>query len=411
MRVAVVGGGVVGLLCAHQLQRRGADVVLLERDRIGGGCSSGNAGWVCPSISVPLPAPGLVLQSLRWMLSADSPVYIQPTAVPRMAGWLIAFWKHCNRADYARGVRALAELARPAMAQLDQLASDGVEFESEQAGLLLLARSQPVLDAERGTLDEMGYGPYALLSERQVREKEPALTGEFAGGIDVLPERHVRPESMCAGVAASLRSRGAELLEGFHAARLEDDGRRVAAIVAEDDRRVHADAVVIATGAEAARLTRQLGASLPLQAGKGYSITIDQPSVRFRAPLHFAEAKIALTPFEGAHRVAGTMELSGINLSLKAKRVAALARNAEREIPGVLDGEARRDWVGMRPLTPDGLPLIGRLPARENVYVATGHQMLGVTLAASTGEALAQLMLEGRSDTDLRPFDPARFSR
>ena len=400
----------VGLLCAYHLQKRGAEVAVLERDRVGGGCSSGNAGWVCPSIAVPLPAPGLVLQSLRWMLSADSPLYIRPTAVPRMAGWLLAFWKHCNRRDYARGVRALAELAKPSMAQLDQLASDGVEFESERAGLLLLARSKAVLDAEQRTLAEMGYGPFSLLSPLQVREKEPALSGGFAGAIDVLPERHVRPESLCAGVAACLRRRGAEVLEGFHAVRLEGDRRRVAAIVDEGDREVRADAFVVATGAEAAPLGRQLGTRLPLQAGKGYSITIEQPRVRFRAPLHFAEAKIALTPFEGAHRVAGTMELSGVNLSLDPRRISALARNAEREFPGVLDGERREDWVGMRPLTPDGLPLIGRFPTRDNVYAATGHQMLGVTLAASTGEAIAQLILGGSCDTDLRPFDPARFA-
>jgi D-amino-acid dehydrogenase len=296
------------------------------------------------------------------------------------------------------------------MAQLDLLASDGVEFESERAGLLLLARSRAVLAAERGTLDELGYGPYLELSPRQVRGREPALTGKLAGGIDVLPERHVRPESMCAGVAAFLRGRGAQLLEGFHAARLEGDGRIVAAVVADDDRDVGADAFIIATGAEAAALAKQSGARLPLQAGKGYSITIEQSRLRFGTPLHFAEARIGLTPFEGAHRVAGTMELSGINSSLDPRRLSALARNAEREIPGVLDGEKREDWVGMRPLTPDGLPLIGRLPTRDNVYVATGHQMLGVTLAASTGDALAQLVLGGSSETDLRPFDPARFS-
>ncbi len=411
MRVAVIGGGVVGLLCAHHLQKRGADVVLLERDGIGGGCSLGNAGWVCPSISVPLPAPGLMLQSLRWMFRVDSPLYIKPTAVPRMAEWLLAFWKHCNRDDYARGVRALAALARPSMAQLDQLARDGIEFESARAGLLLLARSQAVLDAERHTLDELGYGPYTLLGPRRVREKEPALTGEFAGGIDVLPERHVRPESMCSAVAASLGSRGAEVLEDFHATRLEGDGRRVAAIVDEEGRQVDADAFVIATGAEAAALVRQLGASLPLQAGKGYSITVAQPRVRLRAPLHFAESKLALTPFEGAQRVAGTMELSGINSWLDPRRVSALAKKAELEIPGILDGERRDDWVGMRPLTPDGLPVIGRLPTRDNVYAATGHQMLGITLASSTGAALAPLVLGGSSDTDLRPFDPARFFR
>jgi D-amino-acid dehydrogenase len=177
----------------------------------------------------------------------------------------------------------------------------------------------------------------------------------------------------------------------------------------EDGGEIEADAFVIATGAEAAALSRQCGTSLPLQAGKGYSVTIDRPRLEVRYPLYLGDAKIGITPFGGALRVAGTMELSGINLTLDARRLEALERATERDLPGALAGEGRESWVGMRPITPDGLPILGRLPRSENVFVATGHQMLGVTLAPSTGKAMAELIAEGESSVDLEPFSPARF--
>ena len=171
-----------------------------------------------------------------------------------------------------------------------------------------------------------------------------------------------------------------------------------------------ADLFVLAAGAETAALVATLGRKLPVQAGKGYSITVRNAQVRLSQPLHVTPARIGFTPFRGAVRVIGTMEFSGINRRLDPRRIAILERAARRYLPGALEGAERDDWVGMRPVTPDGLPAIGRLPGFSNVYVATGHQMLGVTLAPSTGHALAQLLLDGRSDIDLAPFDPARFT-
>ncbi len=410
VRVAVVGGGVIGLCVAHSLRARGADVTVIERDRVGHGCSLGNGGWVCPSISTPLPGPGLTLASLRALTRSDSPLYIRPSALPRLAGWLWAFRRHCDAAHYATGVAALAALNADTATRYDELAAAGVAFEMRRNGLLLAFRDPRRCDAELDALSALapyGVGPVERLDGRGLAESEPGLAGGLEAGLVVHSDRHVRPETLTAGLAAHLRAGGAEIVEGFEVRWLVSEGRRVRA-AAGPGGDLEADVFVLATGAECGRLARQVGVRLSVTAGKGYSITVARPPVGMGRPAYLPEAKMGFTPFEGALRVLGTLELSGINRRLDPRRLANLERGARRYLPGLLDGGARQDWVGMRPVTPDGLPHIGRLPTRDNVYAATGHQMLGVTLAPATGHALAQAILEGRSDTDLCPFDPAR---
>lgn len=382
----------------------------MERDRVGAACSSGNAGWVTPSISMPLPAPGLRLRSLAWMLRPDSPLYIRPSAAPRMAGWLWSFWKHCNAHDFDRGTRAFADLGAQTMELYDQLAADGASFETRTDGLLMVFRECGDLDAELELLERFGYGPVRRVVGDELHAMEPCLDPGIGFGAHVTSERVVRPETVCSGTAELLRGSGAEILEGRRVVSLEiSAGRARAALLADGDR-LEGDAFLIATGAEAARLSAGAGSPLPIQAGKGYSITVEQPTVQVRYPLYLGDAMIGVTPFAGALRVAGTMELSGINLRLDQRRLAALGRGASREVPGVLEGGVQTPWVGMRPLAPDGLPILGALPPAGNLFVATGHQMLGVTLAPSTGKVMAQLILDGRSEVDLEPFSPRRFS-
>ena len=409
MRVVVIGGGVIGLFAAHYLAKQGAEVTLVERGRPGAACSSGNAGWITPSISIPLPAPGLRARSLRWMLRADSPLYIKPAATPRMLGFLLRFWKHCNRLDFRAGCEAFAELGRDTMARFDELEAEGITFEAHRDGLLMIFRRRDGLAAEREMLESLDYGPLRVLSADELLALEPAVAPGVAGGIHVLPERTVRPESMCAAMAQALAAAGVSLEIGRSVRGLVGEGGRARA-VRTDGGEIEGDAFLIATGAESGRLAADCECPLPLQAGKGYSITISEPEVTVRHPLYLAEAKAGMSPFAGGLRIAGTMELSGINLELDRRRVEALARAAEREVPGSSAGSGQVEWVGMRPLTPDGLPVLGRLPTRDNVYVSTGHQMLGMTLAPSSGLAMARLIIHGQSDRDLSAFDPGRFA-
>ncbi|MCG8467097.1 MAG: FAD-dependent oxidoreductase [Gemmatimonadetes bacterium] len=413
MNVAVIGGGVIGLLCAFELRRRGADVVVVDAGPMGGGCSTGNGGWVCPSIATPLPGPGTTTASLRWLLRADSPLYIRPAAIPGLAGWLWAFRGHCNRASYDAGVAALAALSERAADRYENLVDADIDCELERRGTLLATADPAELEREAEVLralEPYGVGPVEVWDRGALLADQPSLAPELAGALLVRSDAHVRPESLCGGLVAWLEENGARLWADMRVTGFRVDGRvvRAAATSAET---IEADAFVLATGAEIGGLARTLGLELPVTAGKGYSITIDGAGGALTRPVHIGDAKMGFTPFEGALRVLGTMELSGINARLDPRRVAALERAAIRYIPDLSLEQRRVDWVGMRPVTPDGLPVIGPAPGVSNAFVATGHQMLGVTLAPATGVAIAELVLEGRSSVELTRFGAGRFRR
>ena len=415
MRIGIVGGGVIGLFTAWYLKKLGADPVLIDSSTLGSGCSLGNTGWVFPSLATPLPAPGLTLQSFLWMLRRDSPLYIRPAALPTLAPWLLRFRSFCNGADQKRGIAALAALNEFTIERYDELAADGVQFEYSESGLLMAFRDADMAAASRKEVKlaaaagkSVGTELWSELDEAALYEREPLLRPGFRFGLALENDRHVRPESLTAGLGSALRDRGVEIHEGVAASGFRSEGHRVTAIVTSMGE-LDVDAVVLAAGVHTASLSRMLDWHLPLTAGKGYSITIEQPAKQLRQPLYLGGIKIGLSPFDGALRVAGTMELSGINSRLDPARIRSLRRQVSRavDIPEASDGG--QDWVGMRPIVPDSLPVIGKLPSRENVYVNAGHQMLGITLAPSSGWALAGLVLEGKSGIGLDAFSAERF--
>lgn len=437
MRVGVVGGGVIGLATAWQLKRMGADPFIVESRTVGSGCSWGNGGWVCPAISTPLPTPALTWGALLRTMRRDGPLYIKPSALPGLASWLVRFRARCAPAAYRRGLRALASLNAVTEERFGEIAADGVEFECARAGILFAFRDPAKAAAVRaemadvaqaaaevaGTPDWAGDADgtgvadgangvahrYRALDRAETYEQEPLLRPGFRCGILVESERHLRPESLTAGLARALRAAGADIHEGVSVTGFEGDDGTSVRTLATTAGPMDADAVVLAAGAETGLLAAKAGCAIPLTAGKGYSVTVDGPRHQLRQPLFLGDDKVGATPFDGALRFFGTMELSGINRRLDSRRVRAIRRAVVRgvKIPEAESGG--REWVGMRPMVPDTLPVLGKLPSRNNVYVNTGHQMLGVTLSASTGWAMAQLVVEGGCELDLAPFAPGRF--
>ena len=454
MRVGIVGGGAIGLCTAFYLRKLGADPVLIESSTLGSGCSLGNAGWVFPSKSTPLAAPGLTLKSLKWMLRRDSPLHIKPSALPRLIPWLMRFRSYCNHADQMRGIAAWVALNEVTMERYDELAADGVQFEYCESGLLMAfrdfaeaaatrneielvaaARSASRTDSGSGSRTGSGSGSGSgsvsasgngtgvssqaasgaavpsdcyELNEAQLYEREPMLRPGFRVGLFLDEGRHVRPESVMGGLGSSLRAKGMEVHQGVAVTGFRSEKQRVTAIVtSEGDLEV--DAVVLAAGAHTGSLSRMLGCPIPLIAGKGYSVTIEQPANQLRQPLLLGGDLIGLSPFKGALRFAGTMELSAVNSRMDAARVRSIRRQVSRALDIPEASEGGRAWMGMRPMVPDSLPVIGKLPSRENVYVNTGHQMSGITVGPSSGWALAGLMLEGKPGVDLGAFSAERF--
>ena len=409
-RVIVVGAGVIGLGIAWELQQRGVDVVVVEPDGVGLGCSAGNAGWISPGISTPLPSPGLPMRTLRWMMKSDSPLYMKPSLQPSFLRFMFQFWRHCNARDFTLGTAAMAALNASTMPTFDAWKAQGIEFEMHEDGLLYVGLdADGVREMARSVnaVPTLGYGDLEVLTGSAIRDLEPALSTRVGGAFLMHRERTVRPETVCDGLWMALEANGATLHVGRMIGGVVQQGHLHQ--VQTSHGTVEGDVVVIATGAWLGQTTELIGVKLPIQAGKGYSVTSAYTGTLPKHPLDVMEASMAITPFDGALRFAGTMELSGINLQMRPERVEAIRRGAATFLHDVTPGETQDVWVGMRPLTPDGLPVIGKLAALDNVYVAGGHQMLGVTLAAATAHNLARQIVEGTPPVELLAFSPARF--
>lgn len=412
MRVVVVGGGVVGLSCAFALLEDGHEIVVLERDTPGAGASAGNAGWVTPSLSTPLAAPGILRDGLRHALDPRGALVIRPRLDPSWVRWLWRFARASRRETFERGVEALLRLTRVTFGELDRMAAAGVVFEQHAAGLLAVGRDRAALHWFEDVFDALGRlgfeGGLHRLGPGDARALEPALSDAIGAALHATVDRHVEPTTLTDGLAAHLEARGVAVRTGCDVERLVRSGGDWR-VVSTDGADRRADAVVLAAAMGSTALVRPLGLRLPLLSAKGYSVTLPHTEPTPSLPLYLCEPKIGLTPFATGLRIAGFLEVGARNAAPSASRCRQLVDEARPYLVSLADAPAGEvGWAGFRPATPDSLPLLGRVPGAPGVLLATGHGMLGVTLAPATGAAVAAL-LRGEDDAWLAPFAPGRF--
>ncbi|HEX9888060.1 MAG TPA: FAD-dependent oxidoreductase [Nitriliruptorales bacterium] len=411
--VAVVGGGAIGLATAYELVRQGADVTVLEARQVGSGASWGNAGWIVPSLAGPVPAKGQIRYTLRSLRDPDSPVYLAPRLDPDLVRWAWGFWRRCNDRDHYDGLHATARLGAGSHDLYDRLRADGVDFEMWTDGLLFVSLQRAGAESELEylrVLEPYGYKlPDTVLEGDDLHAIEPFLSPDVAAGFIIGEERHVQPASLTTGLAEAIRRLGGTVVEGAEVTAIDRVGRHVTAVRTTAGV-FRPDQVLLAAGAWTTPLARHIGVNVPVLAGKGYSFSleVDQPPAR---PVYLGDVKVGVTPFGHQVRFAGTMEISGINLDLDRRRVKAIVNGARRFVRHWPEQPLREVWAGMRPMAPDGLPIMGRAPGLDNTFVSTGHAMLGITLAPASGVAMAELMLSGRTPEVLEPFGLERFGR
>jgi len=408
--VAVVGAGMVGLATAWFLQESGAEVTVYERDRVAAGASWGNAGWLTPSLTAPLPEPAVLRYGLRAVLSPRSPVYLPLRADPELMRFLVSFVRHSTPRRWRQGMAAYVALNERALPAFDVLAAGGVTAPTHRAAPFLAAYRSPrernALVAELRAIRDAGQKEvdFDLLTGEQARALEPALTESVGAAVQVHGQRFLHPPEYVRSLAFAVEQQGGRIVEGCAVEDLRDDGDGVALTTADGEHR-H-DAVVVATGAWLTSLTRRFGVRQPVQAGRGYSFSV--PVERMPAgPVYFPRQRVACTPLGGRLRIAGMMEFCRPGEPLDPRRVAAITDAVRPLLSGMDLDDRRNEWVGSRPCTADGLPLLGGTTS-PRVFVAGGHGMWGIALGPVTGMLMAQTVLKGEAPPELRPFDPLR---
>jgi D-amino-acid dehydrogenase len=413
MKAVVVGGGVVGLCCAYSLGGAGVETVVLEGGRVGAGASAGNAGWVTPSLATPLAGPGRLISDLKSALHPRGALVMRPALDTSWIRWLAQFRRHCTAERFSSGVRALLALSESTFEQLDAYRTAGVTYELGDAGILTVALDRKALawyaDLYQD-LRRLGFqGRLEELSGDEARALEPALGPAVACATQTTVDRFVRPESLTDGLAAHLRTCGMRIDEGRAVQSVERSGGRWSVVT--DQGVEQADVVVMATGVGTVGLLRKLGMRVPVIGAKGYSVTLRGVGRRPEHALYLCEPKVGVSPFSTGVRIAGVFELPGRDLSVDPRRIRQIVDDSLpffgewRPGPGE---EHPAGWAGLRPSTPDGLPLLGPVSSHPGLYLATGHGMLGVTLGPASGAAIARMVTERAVPADLEPFRPDR---
>jgi D-amino-acid dehydrogenase len=410
-RVVVVGGGVVGACCAYYLAKAGCRVTLLDGGKFGAACSHANCGYVCPSHILPLASPGAIWSTFKTLFQWNSPLKIRAGVILGNMGWFLGFARKCNQQDMlkaGRGIQALLNSSRHLFDEL--IAEEGIDCEWETKGLLFVFRRQKHFDHYAHT-DELLRSQFGMSAKRFDTESlaalEPALKPGMAGGYLYQSDAHLRPDRLMAELKRILVARGVEICENSEV--LSFVKTNLVTAVRTHGRDFSADQFVIATGAWTPLLNQELATRVPIQPGKGYSLTMPRPKLCPTYPLIFEEHRVAVTPFRSGYRLGSTMEFAGYDASLNRSRLGLLTDAAKLYLRDPLAEPVQEEWWGWRPMTFDGLPIIDRVPVANNVIVAAGHNMLGLSMATATGKLVAEMLTGNSPHIDPAPYTLQRF--
>jgi D-amino-acid dehydrogenase len=410
--VIVIGGGVIGVSCAYFLMRAGWRVTVVERGQVGRGSSHGNCGLVCPSHVLPLAEPGMVAHGIKSLFQRNSPFAIKPRLDPALWSWLLHFAARCNERDMIDAGHGIQPLLLSSMALYQDLVKgESLDCEFETRGLLFAYRSKEGMQSYAATDRLMGeafHCPARQYDGDALLELEPALRPGLAGGWYYHDDAHLRPDKLMLAWRRVLEAGGTTIRENcaFQGFRCKN-GRALVANTAEGE--LAADMFIVAAGAWTPLLNDHLGCRVPIQPGKGYSLTMPRPAVCPKVPLIFPETRVAVTPFQSGYRLGSTMEFAGYGESIRPERLQLLKDGATGYLKEPYCEPVLEEWFGWRPMTFDSLPIIDRCPKYENVMIAAGHNMLGLSMAPATGKLVAEMIRGDSPHINPKPYRASRF--
>ena len=409
-RVAVVGAGMIGLATGWFLQEHGVDVTVIDRTGVAAGSSWGNAGWLTPGITTPLPEPAVLKSGILAVMSPSSPVYVPPKADSNLARFVLGFTRNSTASAWSRNMAALVPFNELAFGAFDELAAGGVAEPTKAAKTFIAGYRNEV--ERKVLLDEFTHiksagqtMEFEALTGDEARAIEPILSDEIGAALLLKGQRFIDPGAYMAALAESFIARGGHLVDGLEVMGVDDRGSNVILRGTRGWAESY-DAVVLATGAWLGTQARQFGVKKVVQAGRGYSFSVKVDHLP-GGPVYLPAARVATTPIGDRLRVAGMMEFRRPDEALDPRRIKAIVE-ATRPLMRGIDLDNREDeWVGSRPCTIDGLPLIGASKS-PRVFIGGGHSMWGISLGPITGKMLAEQIATGVRPGVLAPFDPLR---
>ena len=411
--ITIIGAGVIGLNCAYYLQKEGYAVTVIERNDMTNGCSFGNMGYMSPSHFVPLASPGIIAEGVRYMLHSSSPFYIKPRVSWDLVQWAYKFWKNSNASTVAKNAPHLNNILQLSRRLINDIRDEiGDTFLMEEKGCLMMCREQKTLEHEFHLADDAEKLGLKIerLNKQQVQQLEPGMELNISGAVLYKDDCHFNSGEFMLRLKNYLESKGVRFQLNTTVTGFEKRNNKISSVITTKEK-FECDELILSTGSWLPSVTKMMGIKLFLQPGKGYSYTYENVENNIHYPAILIDGRCAMTPWGRQLRIGGTMELSGINDTILPKRMKGIYDSVKLFYPGlqIAPPPENKIWSGLRPVTPDGLPYIGRPKNLENVVIAGGHAMMGISLAPGTGKLVSEIVDRNATDIDISAFKIDRF--
>lgn len=409
--IIIIGGGVIGLCSAYYLHKEGHQVSVVDQSNLDSGASYVNAGYLSPSHIIPLSAPGVMKKGLKWMFNPSSPLYIKPRLDTNFLQWVWAFNKSCTQRHVNKSISVIKDISLFSQDLYDDIKRDEqLDFHYEKRGLFMLCNTNKALDAEIKTAQLARAEGLEVkeVSFNELQKLEPNVNINAVGATFYECDYHITPGEFMQEMKGYLENVGVTFYKNEKVEDLHVKDNKIGSIKT-NNQILNCDEFVLAAGSWSSLLSQKIGLKLLLQAGKGYCINTEKPT-GITIPSILAEAKVAVTPMHGFTRFSGTMEIAGINHNVNRVRVEAIAKAASKYYPDVDHSveEKNNAASGLRPVSPDGLPYIGKSQKCTNLTIATGHAMMGLSMATGTGKLVSEIISNKKPSLELNPFNPDR---
>lgn len=412
-KIAIIGGGIIGLSSAYNLLAKGHQVTVFDESDLQTNCSVGNAGMIVPSHIIPLAAPGMIAKGIKWMLNSKSPFYVKPRLNKDLISWGLKFYKASTQEHVEKSIPVLKEISQLSR-QLYQQWNEEKKFDFgfQERGLLMLYQTKETEkeEAEAARLANKAGIEAHVLSLAEIQGMEPHMKVTARGGVYFPGDAHLNPNLLLKNLHQYLLAKGVVIHTDTKVDDFLTGKKRVEGLHIKEETHVF-DEYILTAGAWSGLLAKKFGSNLPMQGGKGYSFNVSNMGDTIQTPTLLLEGRVAVTPMGNAVRIGGTMEINGTDHSVNMNRVQGIVETIPKYYPEwkVEIPEAKEVWSGLRPCSPDGLPYIGRSKAFDNLIIATGHSMMGLSLGPATGLLVSQLVEGTATSMKLDAFQPDRY--